>query len=337
MLRVVEMETSITRYASHHLLPSPTDTLFHLVSVPSAIYDSEDVRPMNLIVEQPGLEGMILRNLAKEISHRHFSSYWRDFFYSMGIVFTITIGWNEFIKKPRFSGAGEFWAIVVISLGFAVKRAWRPKEIEIRIAHTDTKIEILFGDLFQVDGVRAIAVNEFFDSKIGRPVSINSLHGILIKEKIGGGPEYFDQQVEKQLETTHGDEVEKAEGKTKKYPIGTTVLIKANDDQYLIFAMSHTDPTTCKASSDVGTAWVALHSLWARARSDLDGNTLNLPLVGSGLSGLGLPTRDLLNLIILSVISATKVKKIGSKVRIVLHEDVFDEIDLRDIKAHWEE
>lgn len=331
------MDPSISRCANHHPHPPPTNTLFHLVSVATAIYDSEDVRPTIRIVEQPSLERMILRNLVKEISHRHFSSYWRDFFYSMGIVFTITIGWNEFIKKPKFSGACEFWTIVIISLGFALKRAWRPKEIEIRIAHTDTKIEILFGDLFQVDGVRAIAVNEFFDSKIGRPVSANSLHGILIKEKIGGGPEYFDQQVEKQLETTHGIEVEKVEGKTKKYPIGTTALIKANDDQYLIFAMSHTDPATCKASSDVGMAWIALNSLWARARSELAGNTLNLPLVGSGLSGLGLPTRDLLNLIILSVISATKVKKIGSKIRIVLHQNVFDEIDLRDIKAHWEE
>ena len=64
---------------------------------------------------------------------------------------------------------------------------------------------------------------------------------------------------------------------------------------------------------------------------------MNLPLVGSGLSGLGLPTRDLLNLIILSAITETKSKGITRRIRIVLHRDRFDSLDLRDVKRHWEE
>jgi len=69
----------------------------------------------------------------------------------------------------------------------------------------------------------------------------------------------------------------------------------------------------------------------------------NPPLYGhlevetSSLSGLGLPTRDLLNLIILSAITETKAKQVTDRIRIVLHRNRFDELDLRDVEEHWKE
>ena len=83
--------------------------------------------------------------------------------------------------------------------------------------------------------------------------------------------------------------------------------------------------------------WIALHELWQRVRVESGGHAVNLPLVGSGLSGLGLPTRDLLNLIILSAITETKSKEVTQRIRIVLHRDRFDDLDLRDVKKHWKE
>jgi hypothetical protein len=56
--------------------------------------------------------------------------------------------------------------------------------------------------------------------------------------------------------------------------------------------------------------WRAMHKVWERARVESGGHPLNLPLVGSGLSGLGLPTRDLLNLIVLSAITETKASEV---------------------------
>ena len=41
-------------------------------------------------------------------------------------------------------------------------RTIKPQRIRIKIANTDTTIEVLFGDLFALDGLRAIAVSEFF-------------------------------------------------------------------------------------------------------------------------------------------------------------------------------
>lgn len=174
---------------------------------------------------------------------------------------------------------------------------------------------------------------------MGKPVSDKSVHGIFLQKCFSGTREAFDKQVEEELKSAqHQIENLKTEGKNKRYKIGTTALIRVNNDKekYLLFAFSTADPVTCKASSDVTKMWDALHELWQRARTEAGGHDLNLPLVGSGLSGLGLPARDLLNLIVLSAITETKSKAITQRIRIVLHRDRHsEEIDLRDVKKYW--
>jgi hypothetical protein len=257
-------------------------------------------------------------------------------FVAFSVMWTLTEGLTYFVPGIQIKGLVALGVIILISISYALKQVWKPSKIEIKVSNSNTTIEVVFGDLFQQDGIRAIAVNEFFDSKIGRPVSDKSLHGIFLKKCFGGHPEPFDKQANAQLKGIKSNEVEKVEGKTRSYPIGASVLITVDQDRYLAFAFAKTDPETCKAYSDVTMMWVALHQMWQRARIESSGNALNLPLVGSGLSGLGLPTRDLLNLIILSAITETKAKQVTHKIRIVLHRDRFEELDLRDVKQHWE-
>ena len=258
-------------------------------------------------------------------------------FTSFSVIFTLIKAITHFVPGIQIEGPIALAAVVLISFGFGLRKVWNPSKIEISIANSNTVIEVLFGDLFDQSGIRAIAVNEFFDSKIGKPVSDKSLHGIFLQKCFGGHPEPFDKQVDEQLKAIEGIEVVKIEGKTKSFPIGSTALVAVNQDRYLIFAFAKTDPANCKAYSDVNMMWMALHDLWQRARIESGGHEINLPLVGSGLSGLGLPTRDLLNLIILSAITETKAKEVTRKIRIVLHRDRFKDLDLRDVKKHWEE
>jgi hypothetical protein len=105
----------------------------------------------------------------------------------------------------------------------------------------------------------------------------------------------------------------------------------------VIFALAKADPDTCKVYSDITMMFQALHQLWERLRVEANGHPVNLPLIGSGLAGLGLPTRDHLNLIIFSAINETKKREIAQRIRIVLHRDRFDHLDLRDVEQHWKE
>lgn len=260
-----------------------------------------------------------------------------NWFSAFSVLFTLAKAITHFVPGVVIEGPVALTAAVLISLGFALWKVWKPSRVEIRIAHTNTCIEIAFGDLFEKEGLRAVAVNDFFDSELGKPVSPNSLHGIFLKKCFGGHPESFDRQVDQQLAQLRGGQTEKKQGKSVRFDIGTTAVVTCNDDRYLLFAFAKSDEATCKVKADVTDMWIALHGLWERARIESGGTPLNLPLVGSGLSGVGLPTRDLLNLIVLSAITATKARQITTKVRIVLHRDRFDDLDLRDVQKHWQE
>jgi hypothetical protein len=226
------------------------------------------------------------------------------------------------------------FVFIFVSIIYGFYRTWKLNQVNIRIPHTNTTISILFGDLFKQEGVRVIPVNEFFDSEIGTPVSEKSLHGILIQKHLQG--QSFDALVDSQLTNIESNKIrEKTKGKQIRYPIGTTVRVETDGD-YLVFASSKTRPDTCKAYCDVVIMHNALNGLWKKGRDTSGGKSINIPLVGSGQSGTGLPTRDLLNLIILSAITETKKERIAEEIKIILQEHYFEKLDLRSIKQYWE-
>jgi len=265
---------------------------------------------------------------------------WRSLTYAFAafsVLWTLTDGITHFLPGVKIEGGYALSLIILASIAYGLNRFWKPSIIVIKVATTNTKIEVLFGDLFEQNGLRGIAVTVFFESELGSPVSEKSLHGLFLKKCFGGGAKDFDRQLKDELKEITFEEVEKSEGKRKRFPIGTTAEINVDGDKYIVFALAEADLETCKAKSDVTKMWVAMHHLWQRARIEAGGYPLNVPLIGSGLSGIGLPSRDLLNLIILSAITETKASRITEVIRIVLHPDRFEEIDLRDVKKYWEE
>jgi len=263
---------------------------------------------------------------------------WRAFIYlfaSFSVLWTLVEGLTYFIPSLDLPGTASLIAVAVTGIIYTVAMIRQPSNIEIPIRHTNTRIEMKFGDLFEEDGFRVISVNEFFDSEIGLPVSARSLQGIFLSKCFGGHSQAFDQMIEEELKDSPGENVTRPQGKTRKYPIGTTATILVNNDHYLCFALTKTEIDTCKANADVPTLWHALGGLWQKARISLGGSALVLPLIGSGLSGIGLPTRELLDLIILSVITESKRRQITTCVRIILTPERYDEVDLRELKRHW--
>ena len=79
----------------------------------------------------------------------------------------------------------------------------------------------------------------------------------------------------------------------------------------------------------------AIHGLFDKSRNSTGGEKLILPLIGSGISGVGLPATQLLQLIVLTIIDETKKRQICKQIDLVLHESRFEEIDLETIKRQW--
>jgi len=259
-----------------------------------------------------------------------------SWFAAFSVMWTLVEGLTHFLPDIPLKGCGTLITIAVIGLGYAIWRIWQPTAIDITIPHTNTRLTVCFGDLFAQTGYRAIAVSEYFESELGLPVSEKSLHGIFLKRCFGGHGESFDNIVNREVDGLASQTVAtKKAGKQKKYPIGTTAVVPVNNDKYLCFALCETDPATCKVHADVPMLWKALLGLWQKARVSSGGDALVLPLVGSGISGVGLEPRELLDLIILSVITETKRQQITMQVRIVLADDRFENIDLRQVQNCW--
>lgn len=224
---------------------------------------------------------------------RHFHLFLLQCFVAFSVLWTITEAAFHFSEWASLKGCKWVSIMCIASVVYAFASRWKIAKVVIPVRQSNVSIEVAFGDIFECDGMTAIPVSEYFDSEFGLPVSPNSLHGIFIDKCFGGHPQAFDAQVTTQLAGVTPTQVTKIKGKTARYPIGTTAVLEASGKYYLAFALTHADPQTCKASADVPLMFEALSGLWKHARTHMNGNSLNLPLVGSGPSGVGLPAIDL--------------------------------------------
>ena len=166
-------------------------------------------------------------------------------------------------------------------------------------------------------------------------VSENSLHGTFIKDVLGGQSSAFFDLTSEALESVEAEEVERKSGHIKKYPIGTVASVDVNEKRYLLAALSRTDLETLKASATVHELWDCLKGIWEGARNFSNGKCVSIPLLGSGLSGVGLPPKNLVEIIVTSFLYYTKKQKIADRVILVLHPKLKEEIDLITIKRSW--
>ena len=259
------------------------------------------------------------------------------------IVFGFTVLWTVIepvlvilnVKTTEYSTwylASYTMASFIISLIFIFPK----KKVEFGLKNTNTKVIIKFGNLFEEKGYKVISVNNFFDSKVGKPVSPNSLHGIFITKVLEGEAEIFKSAVKTQLKDKESVGVnEKNCGEKTKYNIGDTIVIEKEKTKYFCFSMTESDKN-CVSSSSPDIMLKALNGLWSKVLNEANGHDVVMPLVGDGLSRIGLPKSQLLQLILISLLNFVKQKDLSSTVKIILTEKVFSQIDLEIIKNNWE-
>ena len=266
---------------------------------------------------------------------RHPLKFLSEIFLAYSALWTLVESASYFFTDIKLQGIRCYLILVCFGIIVACLRAYQHRAISFKIGHSNTKVTVLFGNLFDREGHLAIPVNEFFDSELGLPVSPKSLHGIVINSFFGGHQVSFDQLIATDLANTPGQTIQRAGGKSCRYPIGTTASIKTNSHRFLLFALSTTDLSTFKASATISDLVRALEGLCAKARIVLGGEKLIIPLVGSGLSGVGLPGNQLLQVILLVLVNETKKNQYALDIEIVIHDDRFDEIDLQLIENIW--
>lgn len=237
--------------------------------------------------------------------------------------------WQLFGWSAAF---GIVW-LIIDGLWFS---GFLKQSIEIKSNGFDTKIIVKFGDIFHDNGWKAIAVNDFFDSIVDdQIVSSKSLHGILLQRYWAGNIDDWNHQVDEQLTGFSCSSETRSKGKQNRYEIGTTVAVRKDASKFLCVALSHTDISNNETQASSSDLHQAVRGLLQEARSICGNESLTIPLMGSGLSRVGIKSNILVDLILTAIFEETKNKKVTSEIHIVLPKEKASEINLASLQKDW--
>ena len=253
-----------------------------------------------------------------------------------GFIWAIIEPINGLIAGNPIQGSGKYITLVIISLVAGIARLFPKTKISLPLHHSDTTIEVEFGDLFAEEGQKVVSVNNCFDSQLGRIVAPTSLHGLFITRELNGISAQFDALVTGALNGVHSFPLARTDGgKPASYPIGTTAFVQWKGKEFYLVALAQTDPNTSICNATTAEFWQALEGLWTAVRINANDGDVIAPLLGSGLARVGLPPSQLLYFLLSSFVAETKRQKVTRHLKVVLHESVFEQIDLSEFERNW--
>ena len=244
---------------------------------------------------------------------------------------------SAFFVSLKLGGLAGYSALLALAAFGGLLGAWPKKRVEFQIPASDSSFEIRFGNIFEGKAVVVIPVNDYFDGELGDHVSENSLHGQFIRDVLGGQSKTFFDLTSEALAHVVPKEagVARSSGRCDRYAIGTVARVDVNGRRYLLVVLSHTDPLSLKASASVHDLWTALAGVWKGIRDFSNGQPVRIPLIGSGLSGTGLPPGHLIEIVVTSFLCHTKERKVADGVTLVLPRRLAGHVDLKSIKRRW--
>ena len=243
--------------------------------------------------------------------------------------------------EKYFSGEFKFFVLLLTSTLIGLYRSAVPKDLIIQ--YGNSVIKIVFGDLFTVSGFKVIPVSRyFFETEV---VSTSLQHKVIqlfVQSQEGSkGFDVYEKSLSLALEHEPCQEVYRnvLGRKDKHYPLGTSIPLDLDGETYILFALTETELKGCITNDNCNTLkmWNALEVLWQRVRVYSRGHSINIPLIGSGVTGIRLNPSQILELNLLAI--ANTIQESGKitteEIKIVLHPKYMETIDLRNFQSLW--
>lgn len=197
---------------------------------------------------------------------------------------------------------------------------------------TETEIVLTTGDLFSESADIVIAFSDTFDTATAGNLVINSssLQGQLLGRLYDGNVEALDHDLDQALAsmppTTWETRDDKVLGKLRRYPIGTVAVLELSERRIFAVAVSRMG-NDLNAHSSPGFLQAGLNRLWDNVR-DSGGRPVSMPIIGSGLSRIGMSKEYLLGEIITSFRAQTQMNPVCPELRIIIHPSDLKSIDI---------
>lgn len=215
-------------------------------------------------------------------------------------------------------------------------RANRLRQIDIRIGITTVVIKS--GDIFKEDGLKAIAFNEYFDTRVDdKIIAKKSLNGQFILNHIDD-VDKLNSDIESDDDLKNsiiGKEVKRKQGKTTKYKLGSSILI---DDEYILTAFSRFNKNN-QAELTIQEYVNFLLMFWNEINRLYAQRSVTVPVFGAGITRFKNGFEDIdINELLRIMIWTFKISKIKfaypAKLTIIVHDDLLSQVNLYELKEN---
>lgn len=240
-----------------------------------------------------------------------------------------------------FSGEIKFVALLFFSVCIGLYKSAVPNQICIK--YGNSSIAVIFGDLFSFDGFKVIPVSRFFfETQVVLTSLQSKLIQIFIQSNEGvDGLVLYEQSLSIALQQVNYEEKyrDATRQEERYYSLGTTATLDLNGQNYMLFALAETELKGYIPSNncDIFKMLIALETFWKEARIQSRGRSINIPLIGSGVTGIRLNSTRLLELNLLAIANAIEEdgKITTEEVRVILHPKYMQDINLSDFESMW--
>ncbi len=240
-----------------------------------------------------------------------------------------------------FSGELKFFILVAVSSLIGLYRSAAPKNLSIQ--YGNAVVKVVFGDLFSFDGIKAIPVSRYFFEVEVVPTSLqNKIIQFFVQSQEGSkGFGFYEQSLSSALEHEPFQEIYRSatQVKEKYYPLGSTAFLKLNGKDFVLFSLTETELKGYipNDNCDISKMWTSLEVFWQKIRVQSRGRSINIPLIGSGVTGIRLSPNRILELNLLAIINAIEEggKITTEEIRIVLHPKYMETIILDNFRGLW--
>lgn len=206
---------------------------------------------------------------------------------------------------------------------------------DIKLDIEGSQVIIKTGDIFEENGLKVIAFNEYFDTQVDDKIIANkSLNGIFIKKYFEDSLHLLDNYINEyrfEEESKLEDNTNRQEGKIKKFKIGTVCLYK----DFIFTAFTKFDDKN-QAILTMPEYLKFLIKFWDEMNRVYAQRDVVVPIFGSGITRIkehkNISDEELLKIMLWTFrISEMKFKH-PAKLTIVIHYSKIDRINLSDIE-----
>lgn len=259
------------------------------------------------------------RKTMKKIFNGYVFKIWSSYFLTIISVLSF-VAWflPDIPDNIKYIIGGILLAVLIISyIGIVIYQS------KCRIVHltvNNTRVNILFGNIFEQKGIKVIAFNEYFDSQVDNTIiSHASLNGQVFDKGLIQ-KEDFDLSVENDnsLKKT-GMNANRTKGKEQRYAIGQ--IHKYNEEFFALALTKFNEKNEAILYSNEYSC--CLLEMWRQLNTYYAQSTINVPLLGDGITRIldntSITKQELLEIMLETLKISKMTFKEPSEINIVLY------------------